>query len=49
LILDPVYSGKAFAGVLGAIERGTLKDGDAVLFLMTGGSPGLFAYRRVFS
>jgi L-cysteate sulfo-lyase len=49
LVLDPVYSGKAFAGVLAEIERGRFKDGDAVLFLMTGGLPGLFAYRRAFS
>jgi L-cysteate sulfo-lyase len=49
LILDPVYSGKAFAGILAAIERGTFRNGDAVLFLMTGGSPGLFAYRQTFS
>lgn len=49
LMLDPVYSGKAFAGVLAAIERGAFKNGDAVLFLMTGGWPGLFAYRGAFS
>jgi L-cysteate sulfo-lyase len=49
LLLDPVYSGKAFAGVLAEIERGNFKSGDAVLFLMTGGLPGLFAYRRAFS
>jgi D-cysteine desulfhydrase len=49
LMLDPVYSGKAFAGVLAAIERGAFKTGDAVLFLMTGGWPALFAYRSIFS
>jgi L-cysteate sulfo-lyase len=49
LLLDPVYTGKAFAGVLAAIERGTFRNGDAILFLMTGGTPGLFAYRSAFS
>jgi L-cysteate sulfo-lyase len=49
LLLDPVYSGKAFAGVLAEIGRGTFRKDDAILFLMTGGSPGLFAYRSTFS
>ena len=48
LLLDPVYSGKAFAGVLAAVRKGTYNRGDAILFLMTGGSPGLFAYRSAF-
>jgi L-cysteate sulfo-lyase len=49
LLLDPVYTGKAFAGVLAEIERGAFKNGDSVLFVMTGGAPGLFAYRSAFS
>lgn len=48
LILDPVYSGKAFAGLLHDIAAGVYKPGDNVLFVMTGGVPGLFAYRKVF-
>jgi D-cysteine desulfhydrase len=44
LLLDPVYSGKAFAGVLAGMRQGTWEDRD-VLFVMTGGTPGLFAYR----
>jgi D-cysteine desulfhydrase len=44
LLLDPVYSGKAFAGVLDGIRNGVWEDSD-VLFVMTGGTPGLFAYR----
>ena len=49
LLLDPVYSGKAFAGLLRDIREGAYRPGDAVLFLMTGGVPGLFAYRSVFA
>ncbi|RQR25118.1 D-cysteine desulfhydrase family protein [Burkholderia sp. Bp9143] len=49
LLLDPVYSGKAFAGVIHAVQTGDLMKGSSVLFLMTGGTPGLFAYRRSFS
>jgi D-cysteine desulfhydrase len=44
LLLDPVYSGKAFAGVLDGMRNGLWEDRD-VLFVMTGGTPGLFAYR----
>jgi L-cysteate sulfo-lyase len=49
LLLDPVYTGKAFAGVLAELERGVFKNGDSILFVMTGGTPGLFAYRSTFS
>jgi L-cysteate sulfo-lyase len=48
LLLDPVYTGKAFAGVLAAVRSGAYKRGDAVLFVMTGGLPGLFAYQTIF-
>lgn len=44
LLLDPVYSGKAFAGFLERARSGVWRDQD-VLFIMTGGTPGLFAYR----
>lgn len=47
VLLDPVYTGKAMAGLLSLIAGGSLGDGssDAVVFLHTGGTPGLFAYR----
>ena len=45
LLLDPVYSGKAFAGLLHDIRAGTYAEGSSVLFIMTGGAPGLYAYR----
>jgi L-cysteate sulfo-lyase len=48
LLLDPVYSGKAFAGLLSDIRNGFYHRGENVLFIMTGGTPGLFAYRRTF-
>ena len=49
LLLDPVYSGKAFAGLMHDIHNGAYGPGDAVLFVMTGGQPGLFAYRSELS
>jgi D-cysteine desulfhydrase len=48
ILLDPVYSGKAFAGLLHDIAAGRYRKGDNVLFVMTGGMPGLFAYRAAF-
>jgi L-cysteate sulfo-lyase len=47
LLLDPVYSGKAFAGVLAGLAEGRFT-GD-VLFVMTGGTPGLYAYQPAFA
>ncbi|MGF6778252.1 D-cysteine desulfhydrase family protein [Paraburkholderia sp. GAS334] len=48
LIIDPVYGGKAFAGLLDDIRNRQLAPRAKVLFLMTGGLPGLFAYRSAF-
>nr|WP_310523540.1 D-cysteine desulfhydrase [Polymorphobacter sp.] len=46
VLLDPVYSGKAMAGLIGLVRRGTFKAGEKLLFLHTGGSPSLHAYAR---
>ena len=43
LVLDPVYTGKALFGVAQAVERGEIRQGSRVLFLHTGGLPGLLA------
>ncbi len=48
LFLDPVYSGKAFAGLLADIRSGAIPPRANVLFIMTGGVPGLYAYQDVF-
>jgi L-cysteate sulfo-lyase len=42
-LLDPVYSGKAFAGVIGDVRSGRYPAGSTVL-LIIGGTPALFAY-----
>ena len=44
ILLDPVYTGKAMAGLMGLIRRGEIGAGERVLFWHTGGSPALFAY-----
>jgi D-cysteine desulfhydrase len=42
LILDPVYTLKAFIGMIDHIQKGIIKPGEKVLFLHTGGHYGLF-------
>jgi L-cysteate sulfo-lyase len=48
LLLDPVYGGKAFAGLLAALGSGEWREGGPLLFVMTGGLAGLFAYEPAF-
>ena len=45
LILDPVYTGRAGAGLIDLIRKGAFADTDTVLFWHTGGGPALFAQR----
>ena len=48
VLLDPVYTGKAAAGLIGMIRRGDLIKGKRVLFWHTGGWPALSAYGEHF-
>jgi L-cysteate sulfo-lyase len=48
LLLDPVYSGKAMAGLFAMVERGDIGPEETVLFLHTGGAVSLFAYDWAF-
>ena len=48
ILLDPVYTGKAMAGLMDLVRKGEFKRGQRVLFLHTGGSPALFAYTDTF-
>jgi D-cysteine desulfhydrase len=43
LLLDPVYTGRAAAGMIDLIRRGFFKKEETVLFWHTGGQPALFA------
>jgi D-cysteine desulfhydrase family pyridoxal phosphate-dependent enzyme len=45
VILDPVYTGKAMAGLIDHIRRGRLGPAHTVCFIHTGGVPALFAYK----
>jgi len=49
LILDPVYTGKAMAGLVALARDGTFRPGARVLFVHTGGLPALFGYERALS
>ena len=49
VLLDPVYTGKAAAGLIDLVRQGHFKKGEKVLFLHTGGSPALYAYQGVLT
>ena len=49
VLLDPVYTGKGMAGLIGQIMSGKYAEIEAAIFLHTGGMPGLFAYEEEFA
>ena len=48
VLLDPVYTGKAFGHLVAGVRHGELDAERDVVFVHTGGSPGLFAYTPEF-
>ena len=48
ILLDPVYNGKAMAGLIDLVRKGAYGPDQSVLFIHTGGTPALFAYRDSF-
>jgi len=48
ILLDPIYTGKAMAGLMDLVRRGRFAKGENVLFLHTGGAPGLYAHPEFF-
>ncbi|SMP45394.1 D-cysteine desulfhydrase [Desulfonatronum zhilinae] len=46
ILLDPVYTGKAVAGLIDLSRKGYFKNGENVLYVHTGGSPALYAYMK---
>ena len=50
VMLDPCYTGKAFAGLLEMVREGKIAQGEKVIFLHTGGFPGLYTrhHREAF-
>lgn len=49
ILLDPVYTGKGFAGLIDLVRKGVFRKGENVLFVHTGGQAGLFGYRAAFA
>lgn len=48
IFLDPVYTSKAFTGLIMDIQNNVIKKGEKVLYIHTGGIPGIFAYPQYF-
>ena len=48
LLLDPIYTGKACAGMIGLVRKGVIKKGENVVFMHTGGIQDIFAYENHF-
>jgi L-cysteate sulfo-lyase len=48
IVLDPVYSGKAMAGLIGLIRAGHFGADETIVFIHTGGMPAMFAYADRF-
>ncbi len=48
ILLDPVYTGKAMAGLIGLIRQERFKRDQTVVFWHTGGQPALFAHAPAF-
>jgi L-cysteate sulfo-lyase len=49
ILLDPVYTGKGFAGLVDLVRKGHFRKGKNVVFVHTGGAAGLFAYRSILA
>jgi D-cysteine desulfhydrase len=48
ILLDPVYTGKAMAGLIDLVRKGVLNREIPIVFIHTGGLPILFAYEQQF-
>lgn len=49
ILLDPIYSGKGFAGLLDYIAKGIVRKTDKVVFVHTGGLPALFVHNQILT
>ena len=48
VILDPVYTGKAAAGMIAHIRQGRYGKGDTLVFVHTGGTPAIFTWHKLW-
>jgi 1-aminocyclopropane-1-carboxylate deaminase/D-cysteine desulfhydrase-like pyridoxal-dependent ACC family enzyme len=49
ILLDPIYTSKAVAGLIQDVRTGQLSAKDKVVFIHTGGTPALFAYADILA
>ncbi|WP_405804160.1 D-cysteine desulfhydrase family protein [Streptomyces sp. NBC_00210] len=49
IVLDPVYTGRAMAGLIAAIQDGDIVPGQRTVFLHSGGMPGLFGHAEALA
>jgi L-cysteate sulfo-lyase len=49
LVLDPIYTGRALAGLVGAVKDGEITPGERIVFLHSGGLPGFFGHAATLS
>ncbi|GAY13006.1 pyridoxal phosphate-dependent deaminase, putative [Pseudonocardia sp. N23] len=49
IVLDPVYTGRAMAGLVAAVADGTISPGVCTVFVHTGGLPGLFGHPQAMA
>ncbi|WP_405592825.1 pyridoxal-phosphate dependent enzyme [Streptomyces sp. NBC_01092] len=49
IVLDPVYTGRAMAGLAAAVEDGDIRPGQRTVFLHSGGLPGLFGHQATLT
>lgn len=48
ILLDPTYTGKSMAGLIDLVSKGRFNKGDVLVYLHTGGTPGLFTDPKIF-
>ena len=48
IVLDPIYTGKAAAGMIGHVRRGDFKSGEIVVFVHSGGTPAIFTHNHLW-
>ena len=49
VVLDPIYTGKAAAGMISHIRRGDFRSGEIVVFVHTGGTPAIFTHNHLWA
>jgi 1-aminocyclopropane-1-carboxylate deaminase/D-cysteine desulfhydrase-like pyridoxal-dependent ACC family enzyme len=49
VILDPIYTGKAAAGMIAHIKEGRYGKGDTLVFVHTGGTPAIFTWNKLWA